>query len=165
MATFTVTDILLENLVNPKPYYNEFLMAFTLSTNSHKVAVDSKGIILDRYGKIADKNGLISHWIHIMAHAPSNFDPIDEITLESEKCRSEIYLHLSSKIVGLKRLITSSRQDLKIYPFKGTHYVDYNGEDIKVYDRDEALVEFRKEHQQNHSGGGDNVGGNKTEYK
>ena len=165
MSIYTVTGKLLENIIQPKPYFNELLLVFTLSTNSYKVAVDPNGKILDIYHSIAEENPLIATWIQIMANEPSNFEPIEQIDLANPKCMCEIFLLLASKVAGTKRLITHSIQDLSHYVIKGSRFVEYENLDIKFYDKDDALNEFRQNMSQFHNGSGDNVRGNKTEYK
>ncbi len=164
MGIYTVTGKLLEN-IQPKPYYNELLFVFTFSTNSYKVAVDTNGCILDIYRSIGEENPLIATWLQIMSNEPTNFEPIDEVlSIDTPKCFCEIFLLLASKIAGAKRLITNSIQDLSLYEFNGEKVVKYNDIDIKIYDKDDALNEFRQNMSQFHSGSGDNVAGNKIEY-
>jgi len=164
MATYTVTDMFLEHIDKPKPYYNNILLIFSIDSNTHKIAVDSEGLILDRYNKIAEENHLIAHWIHLMSHHPTYFESIEIVKSPEDKCSNEIYLNLASNIVGNPKLICNSKQDLKLYKFNGSNYVSYDKVNIKIYDKDEAIHELSNKFGQTHSGEGDNVGGNKNVF-
>ena len=165
MSVYAVSSELLRNIKEPKPYFNELLIVFTFSTNPLKVGVDTGGKILDEYAEIASKNPLVATWIQIMSNQPENFEPICEISDLDLKCRTELYIKLAKEVVGSKRLIVSTKQELRGFNFNGGKICEYEGIELLVLDKDEALLEVHKIISQSHTGAGDNVAGNKKEYK
>lgn len=165
MSVYVVSSELLRNIDQPKPYFNELLIVFTFSTNPLKVGVDTRGKILDEYAEIASNNPLVATWIQIMSNQPQNFEPICEISDENLTCRTELYIRLTKEVVGSKRLIVSTKQELRGFNFNGGRVCEYEGIDLLILDKDEALLEVHKALSQNHTGSGDNVAGNKKEYK
>ena len=164
MSVYVIAETFLEEVKEPKPYFNNVLLLFAIE-NALKVGIDTQGVIIDRYNAVGENIPLIAHWIQIMSHYPSYFEPIDKIDLQSESCRNEIYLNIASQMVEKSKLVCFSKQNLKAYKFLSSSYIDYDGIPVKVLDKDEAIQELKSVTSQGHSGSGDNVGGNKITYE
>jgi len=144
MATFTLTTNLLKNSSDDKRYVCDLLWAFTQS-NSHKVAKDNKGRLLDRYKALILSERLhhILIWIDLMEKIPASFETIE---IDHEPSDEELYLLISKNINGAKNIVVSSHQEWKKFKYsENTNSFFYAGSVLEVLDRDEALNEIMPE--------------------
>jgi len=141
MATFTLTTNLLRNISDDKRYICDLLWTFTQS-NSHKVAKDDKGKLLDKYKNLISSGNFhhILTWIDLMEKIPSSFVTIEVDYPVSDE---DLYLMISKNVNGSKKIIVSSHQEWKKYKYiiEG-NIIHYEGENLDIIDRDEALEEL-----------------------
>jgi len=140
MATFTLTTNLLRNISDDKRYICDLLWAFTQS-NSHKVAKDNKGKLLDKYKTLIATENLhhILTWIDMMEKIPASFVTIE---IDNEPSDEELYLMISKNINGTKKIIVSSHQEWKKFKYlENNNAIEYNDTILEIVDRDEALDE------------------------
>lgn len=158
---FALSSSILKD-IKPKPYYNNILMIFT-QDNPLKIAVDSDGLAIDNYTLIAEESEdeLISTWLTLMIHDPSNFEPIGKVSSLNCDCEIEFYLRISIEIFGESRIILASKQECKNYEILTGNLVRYNDSNIVIYDKDESLQIIKQIITQSHTGSGDNIFGNK----
>lgn len=130
--------------------YRTVLMKF-LSGES-KVAKDKKGYVIDVYGGLPDKNGIISNWLAMMSANPCRFENI-LVDLEDMESEEEKFIKLCKETKGTHKMIVYSVMglcgDFNKYETieKNNKYylrVDEKNE-IELFDKDEAASELGDE--------------------
>lgn len=137
MAIYTVSLNLLENLKPTElPYLACILFCFTNEEQSAKLAVDKKQIILTRYKDYSHFGDIIKVWVDMLSNIPSSMESIN-VDLEGIEDSEQMCLALCSHTNGSKNMIVYSLASMNA-DIDEENSVTYNGQTIKILDRDEA---------------------------
>ncbi len=140
MTCFAVSSCIENSTLDAKTYMSDLLFTFTQS-NPHKVALDSSDKVIDIYANIAANNELFSSWLSLMSFSPSNFELID-VSLDDIDCIEEVFLKLASQINGTKKVMVNSHQGWENFHYINGNTISYDGVDIEILDKDEAILEL-----------------------
>ncbi len=144
MSCFTISDNIKESICFGKKYITELLYVFLSSSNSFKVSLDTSDVIIDIYSSVARKDEFFSNWLTLMSHEPSNFEKID-IDVSSVENKEEVFLKVCSKTKAQQKMIVHSHESWSRFNYLKKNIISYNGKNIIIFDRDEAIIELSKE--------------------
>lgn len=139
MAIYTVSLNFLENLEQSEmSYLGCILYCFTNEQHPDKLAVDKNKVILAKYIDVVDQRfaDIIKSWVDMLSYIPSSMEKID-VDLRNITNKEEMCLALCSSINGTKQMIVYSMASLNSV-IDGDNCILYNGNKIKIFDRDEA---------------------------
>jgi hypothetical protein len=141
MSCYTIKTSVLEKSLE-KRYVANILYVF-VQDNSYKIAVDSKGKVLDLYRKlIEDGSYIVSDWIKYLTEKPVSIESI-EVALDNIQCIEELFLMLCSKTKGGSKMIIDSHQEWKKYCYNSENIIEFENVPIKIFDKEEAIEELR----------------------
>ena len=141
MSCYSVSSCIKNSASEEKKYITDILFIFPQISNVHKVAMDASYKILDIYASIAATNGDFAYWLSLMTMTPSSFETIN-VDINGIDCQEEIFLKLTSKINGDKKLLVHSHQGWQNFQYVKNNVIAYDGVDISIFDRDEAIEEL-----------------------
>lgn len=143
MSIFTITPGFLENIGDGESsYLADILFVFSNKNNSFKVSKDKNGSILDIYRSIENNSHIIKTWLDLMANTPSPFEKVD-VNIEDILCMETKFIKICKETKGFNNLIVYSFQNIQEFKCNNK-YINYEGINIKVYDRDDANSELNK---------------------
>ncbi len=142
MTCYTVLDCVLVGDAQEKTYFANLLWVFT-QDNPYKVALDTSHRILGIYKKIALDNPGIAVWLDYMSRQPRSFQDINIDTSQIQH-DEEAYLMVCKSTRNCHKAIVSSHQRWSYFGYKSDteNIIHYEGTDIKIFDKDEALVDI-----------------------
>ena len=122
------------------PFVTEILHRFTTDANSHKIVVDKTNRILQIYSTYCT-NPHIYSWLDLLTKTTGITKK--DIHIPDEIPKEEIFLYLCSSLSSDRKIIVSSKEDIKCVPYKTEGIVVYKNIDINVLDRDDAVLELQ----------------------
>lgn len=147
MICYTLSDCVLEKMhPDDKGSIADFLNYFVQKANPCTLVVDDKDIILSRYHEIASTNPGLAHWLDLMTRRPSSWEFVN-VDTDDLNFPQEIYLRVCSRTIN-KNLIVHSHNGWSLELHNAKKVVIYNGTEINVLDREEAINEIPKAGQQ-----------------
>jgi hypothetical protein len=141
MGVYIIMPCLLKE-AKEKVYLTEVLLPFT-HQNNLKVGLDTKDKIITEYHQIAKDNPGIASWIQLMSYSPTSFEKISIPNNDIDTTEVEYYLLVCKHVTQQKKVIAFSYQSFYNYPFKESNKICYEGFDMNVYDRDDAIEELK----------------------
>lgn len=136
MNVFTVSADFIKNIQRDSLFYfADVLFLFPQTYNDYKVAVDSKGVVLEIYEKIDTNKEFIKVWLDLLANNRGSMEVIDA-NIEAIPDDYKKFLKLCIETNGSSQLIVYSKQSLKQYPVSGDR-VSFEGFEIILFDRDQ----------------------------
>jgi hypothetical protein len=141
MASYTLSNCILNNIELDKKYITDVLMVFTQQSNPFKVALDKGDKILGLYETVAQKNEFAAYWLSLMSMKPSSFESID-IETNDDVNEEEIFLKVCSSTKSQQKLIVMSHESWQYYRYDSPKVITYNNIPVRVFDRDEAISEL-----------------------
>lgn len=143
MSVYTISPDFLENIEDDeKSYLSDILFIFSNRSNSHKIAKDKHGVILDVYKSIKKNPDIIKIWLDLMSFTPSGFEKID-VDIRDINCKEEMSITLCKETKGTNKLIVYSVQNIVNFECIDG-FISYDGKVITVFDRDDAKMELNK---------------------
>ena len=140
MSLYTFSDTLLRDIDDHPKYVTEILHRFTTDANSHKIVVDKTNRILQIYSTYCT-NPHIYSWLDLLTKTTGITKK--DIHIPDEIPKEEIFLYLCSSLSSDRKIIVSSKEDIKCVPYKTEGIVVYKNIDINVLDRDDAVLELQ----------------------
>ena len=140
MSLYTLSDTLLRDIDDHPKYVTEILHRFTTDANSHKIVVDKTNRILQIYSTYCN-NPHIYSWLDLLTKTTGITKK--DIHIPDEIPKEEIFLYLCSSLSSDRKIIVSSKEDIKCVPYKTEGIVVYKNIDINVLDRDDAVLELQ----------------------
>jgi hypothetical protein len=121
----------------------DLLMVFAQQTNPYKVALDKSDRIIGVYAKISESNEFAATWLNLMTMKPSSFE---RITVETDDVANmeELFLRVCSSTKSQQKLIVHSHENWKHYRYDQPTIIIYRDIQVRVYDRDEAIIELNR---------------------
>jgi len=135
---YTISLDLLKNI--EKYYYSEILFQFSNGKNGFKIAKDKDNEIFEIYGRVKRYSEYIKIWLDLMSYSKCSFETIP-VSIKDENNDDEKLLKLCSHVAGSKKMVVYSLQNLP-YPIDADKCIEYNGNKIRLLDRDEVNVLF-----------------------
>lgn len=141
MACYTLSNCILNNLVAGKKYITDLLFVFTQESNPYKIALDTSNRILGLYESAGQSNEHVANWLSLMSYQPSNFETINADTSSAQNTE-EIFLLVCSMTKSQQKLIVHSHESWQYFNYVSDRTIFYCGKPIRVFDRDEAILEL-----------------------
>lgn len=144
MGVYTISKSILENIKEDKSCATDILFLFTNQrTFNHKVAIDTQDRILNLYRDVAKNDNTIATWLDLMSYnKTSNFEKI-KVDLSNIKNEEDIFLKTCSETKNSKTLIIFCHQEWKDHQYSNeSNIIEYNGQKIKILDKDDAIHEL-----------------------
>ena len=114
------------------------LFQFANGKNGYKVAKDKDNEIFEIYRRVRKYPEYIKVWLDLMSYSKCSFETIP-VCIKHELTDDEKLLKLCSYVVGSKKMVVYSLQNLP-YPIDVDRCIEYNGNKIKLLDRDEISI-------------------------
>lgn len=140
MSVYVLSTCFLKDL-NSKVYLTEVLLEFT-KLNSYRLGIDKDKFIIDMYHEVAKERAEIASWLTIMSFEPSAFEEIIRVD-EALKDTKEIFLAVCKCVVSQRKLIVHTVQNYCDCCFKDNKIIEYDGVNIEIIEKDDAIEEFR----------------------
>lgn len=141
MSYITVSTCLIAAALEEKRLITEVLHRISSENTPYILAVDSGGVILEAYGKFAEKNQHIASWIGLLTMPPTQIDKL-EVDINSDTEEILKFIKTAAKIRTEKRLIVDSSNNIPAaieFDIEQPNSIRYEGERISVYSRAEAI--------------------------
>lgn len=124
-------------------YIRDLITIFGISTNSHKIAKDSHGIVIDIYSNTESiYKDFFATFLDMIARNPSGFENID-VDISQIECEETKFITLCKATLGCNVMILYSIQNIKKYKIINNK-LNFEDTEITILDRDEARVELNK---------------------
>lgn len=143
MAIYTLTTNLIENFPSSdKESFGSLFHVFTNKMSGHKLAIDANKKVLGLYAETKIDSGLKSLYKEWLEYLAGMLRFCESISVEIDTTDKDIaFLQLASSINGKKKIIVYSRNNCT-YNCDDNNEVEYNGKQIHVLDKDEAISEI-----------------------
>lgn len=148
MNNYAISSCLVEKTSEDKKIITSILNRIADDETPYKVVVDKGGVIIDIYERIANNNNVhVASWLRVLTRHPKQIEYLD-VKLDPNKNDILKFLETASKIRNEKKLILYSHNLMpEEIMYREGNKVNYNNEDIRVYDSNEAMCELN-----NHNG-------------
>ena len=134
MSTYTVSPCLFD-CVNQQDTLKVFYSFIT--ENGMKIALDSKGLALDKYKSLIEtkKLHLLSSWLDLISYTHK----FSTVRISSNIDEEKLFLEICSKTFGEQILLVGTRQNFVEYDQLSEKSIRYNGIEIELLESCDVL--------------------------